>query len=149
MTTRAAIDDFLAQPALALVGASRTGGKFGNYALRELRSKGYRVYPVHPAATQIDGVPCAPDFAHLPEPVGGVVVVVPPVDAAPVVREAAAAGIKRVWLQQGSESPNVLKTCADVGVEPVAGECVLMYAHPTGFHKVHRVLWKMLRKVPA
>ena len=33
MTAKADIDDFLAQKTLALVGASRKKGKFGNYVL--------------------------------------------------------------------------------------------------------------------
>jgi len=52
-----AIGQFLAQPALALalVGLSRSGKKFGNVACRELKAKGYRVYPIHPSADVIDG----------------------------------------------------------------------------------------------
>jgi hypothetical protein len=46
--------------------------------------------------------------------------------------EAAAAGIHHVWLQQGAESPEVLKACRDAGIDAVSGECVLMFARPTG-----------------
>ena len=42
MTSKRLIDDFLAQPALAVVGVSRSGKGFGNVAARELRGKGYR-----------------------------------------------------------------------------------------------------------
>jgi predicted CoA-binding protein len=56
MTSKAAIDAFVAQPALALVRISRSGGKFGNLACRELARKGYRVYPIHPSADAIDGL---------------------------------------------------------------------------------------------
>lgn len=58
ITSRATVESFLAQPALALVGMSRSGKKFGNVAYRELTAKGYRVYPIHPAADSIDGVRC-------------------------------------------------------------------------------------------
>src|SRR6218665_64675 len=86
--TRASVDEFVAQPALALVGASRSGHKFGNAILRELRAKGMHVYPVHPVADEIDGVPCYRHFADLPEPVGGVIVSVAPAEAISVVRDA-------------------------------------------------------------
>src|SRR4051812_46733615 len=84
-TRRSSIDAFLAQPAIALIGASRSRGKFGNIILRELRSKGMRVYPLHPVAATIDGVQCYAHFFEIPEPVGGVIVCVPPADAVTAV----------------------------------------------------------------
>jgi uncharacterized protein len=147
--TSRAIEQFIAQPAIALVGISRSGRKFGNIARRELNAKGYRVYPVHPSAAVIDGVQCYRRFADLPEPVDAVLLVVPSAQASAVVREAAAAGIHHVWLQQGAESAEVLKTCHDLGLTFVWGECILMYAHPTGCHKAHRWLWRVLRKLAA
>ena len=136
-------DRFLAGPALALVGASRSGKKFGNAALRTLVSKGYRVYPVHPTADAFDGVQCYRHLSDIPESVSAVIVVVPPAQALDVVREAHAAGLKQVWLQQGSESPAVLQACRDLGIEAVSGECVLMYAHPTSYHWVHAAVRRL------
>ncbi len=149
MATRAAVDSFVSQPALALVGASRSGKKFGNYACRELLKKGYRVYPIHPSAESIEGVQSYRHFSDLPEHVEAVLVIVPPAKAGDVVREAAHAGIHRVWLQQGASSPDVLAVCREVGVEAIAGECILMFANPTSFHKVHRWAWKLLGKMPS
>ncbi len=148
-TLRAAIEQFVAQPAIALAGLSRSRKKFGNLAYRELTAKGYRVYPIHPSAEIIEGVRCYRRLADLPERVDAMLVVVPPAEAVAVVREAAAAGIHHVWLQQGAESVDVLKTCHDLGLTFVWGECILMYAHPTSYHKVHRWLWRMLGKLAA
>lgn len=134
------VERFVSQPALALVGVSRSKRKFGNAAFRELGRRGYRVYAVHPLAEQIEGIPCYRRFVDLPEPVGALVVVVPPVQAIDVVRDAAAAGIKQIWLQQGAESPRAVEFCREKGIDVIAGECVLMYAHPGGIHKVHRWL---------
>ncbi len=144
---KAAIDDFLSQGALAVVGVSRSGKKFGNAASRELRTKGYRVIPVHPEAESIVGERCYPSLKELPEPVGGLLVVVPPAQTEQVVREAAEAGIRRVWLQQGAESAAAIKYCRDQGMSVVHGECILMFAAPTGGHKLHRWLWKLLGKL--
>src|SRR4029079_10528813 len=149
MTSQIAVDAFLAQPALALVGLSRSGRSFGNYAYNALTTKGYRVYPIHPIADTIDRHPCYHRFADLPEHVDAVLIVVPPEEAAIVVKEAAAAGVHHVWLQQGAESPNVLAACRDAGVDAVAGECILMFAKPTGFHNVHRWAWKLAGRLPA
>jgi len=149
MTSQTAVDAFLARPALALVGMSRSGQGFGNYAFNALTHKGYRVYPIHPSADTIDGHPCYHRFADLPEHVDAVLIVVPPEEAAIVVKDAAAAGVHHVWLQQGAESPQVLAACRDAGVNAVAGECILMFARPAGFHKVHRWAWKLAGKLPA
>lgn len=69
--TRASVEDFVAQKTLALAGVSRSGKKFGNSLLKELCQKGYTVYPAHPEAKEIDGVPCVPSPTALPEPGGG------------------------------------------------------------------------------
>lgn len=150
MTSRAAVEAFLGQRTLALAGASRSGKKFGNTVLRELRGKGYEVIPVHPEAEAIDGVPCVSSLAQLPRPVGGLVLVVPPSQTERLVLEAVAAGIPRVWMQQGAESPEALRRCRDSGLDTVAGECILMFAKPTGFfHRLHRGLWRLLGKLPG
>ena len=149
VSSKTLIAKFVSLPALALIGMSRSGKKFGNIAYRTLTSKGYLVYPIHPSASSIRGVRCYSRLAQLPVPVEGVLIVVPPTQAVNAVRDAAAAGIRLVWLQQGSASPEVLQVCRDVGVEAISGECILMYAHASGIHKAHRWVWGVLGKVPA
>jgi predicted CoA-binding protein len=149
MTSGAAVKAFIDHSALAIVGVSRSGKKFGNLARRELMAKGYRVYPIHRSAAEIEGVRCYARFADLPERVDAVLVVVPSRQAMSVVRAAAAAGIHHVWLQQGAESPEVLMLCRELGLDVVAGECILMFAQPTSYHKAHRWVWKMLGKLPV
>src|SRR4026209_1196011 len=102
MSSLAAINKFLSAQAMALVGMSRSGKKFGNFAYRALVSKGYRVYPIHPDAVTIKGVKCYADYADLPEPVTTALIVVPPAHAIDAIRTAASAGNHFVWVQQGS-----------------------------------------------
>ena len=143
------VGEFVAQKSLALAGASRGGKKFGNTILKELREKGYTVYPVHPEVKDIDGVACAPSLAALPEAVGGLVLVVPPAESAKLVREAHDAGIRRVWMQQGAESAEAIAFCHDNGIDVVSGECLLMYIEPVqGVHSFHRWVWKIFGKLP-
>jgi len=148
MTTKAAVEDFISQRTLAIVGVSRRGQKFGNMAYRELKAKGYKLYPIHPSAETLEGDRAYADFKSLPEKVGGVLIVVPPAQTEKVVREAAAAGIKRVWIQQGAESEAAIRFCQENGIAEVHGECILMYAGHAGFHKFHGWLWKILGKAP-
>ena len=138
MTTSERIAAFVAEPAIAVVGVSRDGRGFGNIACRELRVKGYRVYPIHPRVTAIGAMRCYPRIVDAIERVNAVLVVVPPHEALDVVRDAAAAGVKYVWLQQGAESPQVIALCHDLRLEVISGACILMYADPHGFHRAHR-----------
>lgn len=149
MTSKAAVEDFLAQRTLAVVGVSRAGRKFGNFAFKALKAKGYRLFPVNPHAEEIEGERCYPSLRALPEPVNAVLIVVPPTESEQVVREAALAGISRVWMQQGAESEAAIRFCQQNDMGVVHGECILMFAPPvSSFHRFHRWLWGILGKLP-
>jgi uncharacterized protein len=149
MTSATSIEAFLGNPSIAVVGVSRSGRGFGNAACRSLRKQGYRVYPVNWSAPTVDGIRCFSRLSELPERVNAVLVVVPPAQAVDVIRDAAAAGIHHVWLQQGAESPDVLRLAAELGLDVVAGECILMFARPTGIHRAHRWLRQVTHRLPA
>jgi hypothetical protein len=86
---------------------------------------------------------------ELPEVPGGAVIVVSPKVTENVVRDAAAAGIRRIWLQQGAESKEAIDFCKENGIDVTHGHCILMFAEPTGFpHRVHRYIWRLLGKLP-
>jgi len=149
MTSAKSIEAFLDNPSIAVVGVSRSGRGFGNAACRSLRTQGYRVYPVNWSAPTVDGIRCYSRLSELPERVNAVLVVVPPRQAVDVIRDAAAAGIRHVWLQQGAESPGALRLGAELGLDVVAGECILMFAQPTGIHRVHRWLRQITHRLPT
>jgi hypothetical protein len=149
MTARRDVDAFLERRKLAIVGVSRSGQGFGNSAYKELKTKGYQIYPVHPEADMIDGERCYPSLKALPEPVEGVLIVLPPQETEKVVQEAAEAGIRHVWMQQGAESVAAIRFCEEQGINAVHGECVLMFAEPTAFfHRMHRCVWGLLGRLP-
>jgi uncharacterized protein len=148
--TRDSIERFVSGRTLALVGVSANGRGFGNAAYKELKARGYRVLAVHPSARAIHGDPCWASLADLPERVERLLVSVKPDKAELVVRDAAAAGVRQIWFQQGSESPAALETCRELGLDGVHGECVLMFAEPVGsVHKVHRWVLKLLGRLPG
>lgn len=149
MTRSEAISDFLAQRKLAVAGVSRNHHKFGFSVYGALKAKGYHVLPVNPHAETIGGEQVYKSLEALPEKVDGVVVVVSPLHAQQVVREAFEAGIRRVWMQQGSESSGAVSFCEEHGMSVVYGKCILMFAEPVAsFHKMHRWLWKVTGKLP-
>jgi len=141
------IEQFVADRTMAVVGVSSGGKGFGNFAYKELKKRGFRLLPVHPNARTIQGDACWPRLADLPEKVDRVLVVVQPERAEEVVRDAAAAGIRHVWFQQGADSSAALTLAESEGLNVVQGQCILMFAEPVGsFHQVHRWIWKLLGK---
>jgi predicted CoA-binding protein len=149
MTSKATVNDFLTHQPWAVVGVSRDPKKFSNGAYRELRSKGYRLIPVNPNAETIEGDRCYPGLRALPEPAGGALIITPPAQTEQVVRDALAAGIRRVWMQQGAESEAAIRFCQANGISEVHGECIMMFAENTAFfHRMHRWVWGLLDKLP-
>jgi predicted CoA-binding protein len=147
--TGESIRQFVSGKTVAMVGVSADGKKFGSYAYAELKKRGYKVLPVHPTAEAIQGAACWRSLLELPERVENVLVVVKPDRAEAVVREAAAAGARRVWLQQGAESPEALRACGQLGLDVIHGQCILMFAEPVGpLHGIHRWIWKVIGKIP-
>jgi len=52
-----------------------------------------------------------------------------------VVREAIEAGVKRIWMQPGAESPAAVAAAEAAGLEVIAdGSCLLV---ALGFHEAH------------
>jgi len=149
MVSRAAIEDFVAQRRLALVGVSRDGRGFGNVVRKELGARGYELRLVHPSASSIGGQACAARLADVAGHVDGVVLVTPPEATTVLVREAAEAGVRRVWMQQGAESDAAIRFCESSGLAAIHGECILMYTTPRGIHALHRWLRRAFRRLPA
>ena len=148
-STRTNVENFVGQHKLAVVGVSRDTNKFGNAAYKALKEKGYQVYAINRNVETIEGDRCYASLDTLPEKVEGVVIVVPPTETEKVVREADAAGIKNVWMQQGAESDEAIQYCREHGLNEVHGECIMMFAPPvTSVHRWHRGAWKLFGKLP-
>lgn len=150
MNSKKSVEDFIAQKKIAVVGVSRKKTKFGNAIYKELKQKGYDVFPINPHITTFEGDACYPDLLSLPEKVDAVIINVPPAQTEKVVREAKQAGINKVWLQQGSQSETAVKFCEENGIDCVSNECILMFAQPSAFiHRAHKWIWGVLGKLPA
>ena len=140
------IEDFLAQTHLAFVGVSRDTKAFPNSVYRRLREPGRTMYPVNSAAAgaPIEGDPSYQSLADVPDPVDGVIVMVPANSAGAVVADAAARGIPRVWLHRGggpAVSQEAVQICHDHGIAVVDGTCPLMFEKPVrGVHRFHKML---------
>jgi len=135
------IENFVGSKRIAVVGMSRSGKKFGNMAAKELKAKGYEIYPVHPEAVEIDGFTCSPNLQSLSGKVDAVWISIPPKNVSPVLQEAAQIGLKNIWLQQGAWSAEVQQTIDQLQLPVVTKKCIMMYAPPVkSVHKFHRTI---------
>ena len=142
MTPRGRIDDFLAQRRFAMIGVSRGPGDFSRALLREFLKRGYEVIPVHPQCSEMEGRPCAASIAAVSPPVASVLLMTPPSVTEVLVRDCAAAGVKRIWMYRaagaGAVSERAVAFCSSAGIEVVPGECPMMFLPGASwFHRLH------------
>jgi predicted CoA-binding protein len=149
MTSQATILDFLSQRKLAFAGISRSSQKFSHTAYKLLKQCGYILFPINPHADSIEGDHCFHSVKELPERVDGIIVMTPPYQTKQVIQDAAEAGIRRVWIQQGAETTAAIQYCEQYEISEIHGCCILMFAEPVqSFHKFHRWAWKLMGKMP-
>jgi uncharacterized protein len=149
MFTQQDIQDFLLVKRVAVAGISRDEKKFSRLLLKKLVSEGYTVLPVNPNAQQIDSLLCYSSVADLPADVSQLIVVTNKKESQNVVQQALDKGIKKIWVQQGSETPEVLDMAKNNSHDLITGECLFMWLGPvTGFHSFHRFLRKVFSVLP-
>lgn len=120
--------DVLADPdaTIAVVGASDNERKYGAVIYRDLKRKGYSVYPVNPKRDTVDGDPTYPSVAELPVAPDIVNLVVPAEVGVKVVRQALDIGYDRIWVQPGAESPELLTLLQESDARYVAHDCIMV-----------------------
>jgi predicted CoA-binding protein len=144
------ISEFLASRRLAIAGVSRNPKKFGYMAFQDLKKRGFEIYPVNPDLDTIDGDHCFRSVSELPPEVSHLVSMVPKDQTFGVVEAAIARGIRNIWIQQQSDTPEAVGLATEHGVHLITNTCILLHAEPVkGFHKFHRVLSKMFGALPS
>ena len=93
-----------ADTTIAIVGASNNPQKFGNQIYIDLRSKGFKVYPINPNEEFIEGDKAYTALSELPNNDSIVNFVVPPKVAFSIAQQAVQLGFQYLWFQPGSES---------------------------------------------
>ena len=149
MVTKAQIDAFIAQKSMAVAGISASGKRFGNIVFRTLSQKGYKLYPIHPGLKEIEGVKCYHSVKELPEHVKNLLLIIPPHQSDKTVREIPDSPVEHVWMHQGASSPESIRFCEENNIDCIHGWCILMFAEPRGFHKLHHWVRELLGRNPV
>jgi predicted CoA-binding protein len=126
---------------IAVVGVSPGRKGFGYTVFKTLLKRGYDVVPVHLSGETVDDRATTTSLSSLDNVPESAVVVVQPDAAVEVVDDAARAGVKNLWFQQGADFSQAANRATDRGLSVVTNRCILMYSQPvTGIHAFHRFL---------
>jgi len=103
-----------------IIGASTDPTKFGYKAVRAYLSQGHDVLPVNPRADTILGQTVYPDVAAVPGPIDRATLYLPPAVGLTVLDDLAARGdIPELWLNPGSESPELVAKAKQLNLNPI------------------------------
>lgn len=114
------------QNVFAVVGVSINPEKYGHQVYKDLKEAGYVVYAINPNIDEVLGDQCYNSLSDLPEKPDVVDTVVPPEVTEEIVKECKELGIKRVWMQPGSESENAIRFCEENDINVVHDVCVMV-----------------------
>lgn len=143
------IDHFLDCQSMAIVGASRNEKSFSAQVAKHLNELGYNLWYVNPAFEPQE----AKDrrlsaVALLPDHVKHLLVLTPKKQTQSVVQQAIDKGIRDLWIQQQSETPEALKLSQENNLNTVHHQCIFMFTEPTGIHKFHHRVKKFFGTLP-
>ncbi|MBK9291075.1 MAG: CoA-binding protein [Bacteroidetes bacterium] len=139
----AQIKEFQRYRNTAIVGISRDPKKFGYQLAEMLLAQGYHLRPIHPDAEEILGLKCFRSVSELPPDTDSMIIVTPKEATATYLSEALAAGIRQIWIQQFSDSPESVGIAAQSEANVIFGRCLFMYSNPKGIHRFHARLAKL------
>lgn len=109
-------------PSIAVVGAGPDRRKFSNKCVRAYLAAGWTVYPVHPQAEMIEGLPVFKTIGDIPaDKLDRVSVYLPPAVGAKAVEGFIAKPVEEVWLNPGADGAEVVARAKELGLNVVCG----------------------------
>lgn len=111
---------------IAVIGATDNSSKYGHVIYRDLKRKGFTVYPVNPQRTSVDGDPAFPNVGDIPGKPTIVNFVVPPSTTLNVLQHCLDLDLMNVWVQPGAESPEVIAFLQQNSFNYIADACIMV-----------------------
>jgi predicted CoA-binding protein len=106
----------MSEQSIAIIGASTDRSKYGNVAVRAYQEQGWTVYPVNPNVDEVEGLKAYTSIKDVPGNGHRVSVYLPPRVLVKVLADIAATQPSEVWLNPGTESPEVLSKARELGL---------------------------------
>jgi uncharacterized protein len=114
------------QKTVAVIGASADRSKYGNKSVRAFREAGWTVYPIHPTLKEVEGIRAYPSLDALPvTEVDQVSLYVPPNVGIQVLEQVARKRVRELWVNPGSDSPELLDRAAELGLSVIQACSIL------------------------
>jgi len=111
---------------IAVVGATENRSKWGYKVFKALMESGFDAVPVNPKYESVEGKICSKDISSLNGNVDLVIFVVPPKVTEQIACQVVEKGIKKAWIQPGSESKKAIETLEEGGVKVVFNACFVV-----------------------
>lgn len=108
---------------MAVVGLSSNPSRPSQRVAVYLQEQGYRIVPVNPNVTDLQGEPCYPNLAAIPHPVELVDIFRRSEEVLLVIDEAIQIGAKVVWMQLGVINQAAGNRAEEAGLDVVMGMC--------------------------
>lgn len=116
----------MSRPTVAILGASTNREKYGNKAVRAYLNQGYRVFPVTPNADEVEGQKAYPALGDIPaDSLDRVTVYLPPKVGITLLDDIRRCGAREVWLNPGSESPELIQRAKELGLNVITACSIL------------------------
>lgn len=109
----------MSAPRVAVVGASAKPERYSHQAVCRYRDAGWTVYPVHPAAPTVAGIPGYPDLAALPTRPTVISMYINPVAGAALLDAIVAADPDYLWLNPGADGEPIASAARARGLRVV------------------------------
>jgi hypothetical protein len=110
---------------VAVIGASANRAKYGNKALRAYERQGYRVIPINPNESEVEGHRTFASVLDVPEKIDMATIYVPPEIGVRVLDDVAKKGIPEVWLNPGADEPEVVARARALGLNAIIACSIL------------------------
>ncbi len=106
---------------IVIIGASPKKERYSNKAIRAYLSQGWKVFAVNPkyAGQEIEGIHCYSSVSELPETPEYAGLYVRPEIGIKIIPEIAKKGIKHVYVNPGTESPEILELGRSLGLDMI------------------------------
>lgn len=104
---------------IAIVGASTRRHKFGNKAVRGYAQSGWTVLPVHPTATEIEGIPAYASLRDITGPVDRIALYVPPEVGRTLLEDIAALEHDELFVNPGAGDAELFAEARERGLDPL------------------------------
>jgi len=117
---------------VAVIGASSNRSKYGNKTLRAFERQGYRVIPINPNETEVEGKKAYASVLDVPETIDMATVYVPGEIGLKVMDDLARKGVGEVWLNPGADDQPVVERARALGLNTIVACSIIAIGDSPG-----------------